>query len=211
MKAELGAFCTTLILIIKGRCEVGQCMGICLISPLDWLDIPLRQGFGFSFLLHTEIWTQVETRFQNGEFEKVDSSVHANTNVPALYIQANDAAGSVNTIVMHCESHNIFSIAHEIRKCVLYMVHSNIRICSLCKKLPWAPWMIQELWTERSAAVTAPSSPQTNKFRGAKGMKTVFFCLFFWTRWCFYKKMLFVHDRPLSCLSQCAEAALKWP
>lgn len=107
------------------------------------------------------------------------------------YKQMN-AAGSVNTIVMHCESHNIFSpstIAHEIRKCVLYMVHSNIGICSLCKKLPWAPWMLQELWTERSAAVTAPSSPQTNKFRGAKGMKTFFFfCLFFLTRWCFYKK-----------------------
>lgn len=34
MKAELGAFCTALILIIKGRCEVGQCMEICLISPL---------------------------------------------------------------------------------------------------------------------------------------------------------------------------------
>lgn len=148
--------------------------------PADWLDFPLRQGFGFSFLLHTEIWTQVETRFQNGELEKVDSSVHANTNVPALYIQANDAGGSVNTIVTHCESHNIFSpstIAHEIRKCVLYMVH--IGICSLCKKLPWAPWMLQELWTERSAAVTAPSSPQTNKFRGAKGMKTLFFFVFF--------------------------------
>lgn len=81
----------------------------------------------------------METRFQNAEFEKVDSSVHANTNVPALYIQANYAAGSVYTIIMHCESHYFFSpltIAHEIWKCVLYMVHSNIGICSLCKKLP---------------------------------------------------------------------------
>lgn len=70
--------------------------------------------------------------------------------------------------------------------------------------------MLQELWTERSAAVMAPSSPQTNKFRGAKGMKTFFF-LFFFEPGGVFIKMLFVHDRPLSCLSQCAEAALKWP
>lgn len=42
--------------------------------------------------------------------------------------------------------------------------------------------MLQELWTERSAAVTAPSSPQTNKFRGAKGMKKNFFFVFFFNQ-----------------------------